>query len=71
MKLTDILLLGLSAAFLIIGADQTIAYGFKQSYWAFMLALVPFFIYTFRRSRKPVPEKGHEEPKSAKKAKNK
>jgi hypothetical protein len=52
MKLPDILLLGFSVALLIIGIDQTIAYGFQQSYWAFMLALIAFFTYSYRKGRK-------------------
>ena len=51
MKLLDILLLGLSAAFIIIGIDQLIVLGFMHAYWAFMVALVPFFLYGLRRSR--------------------
>lgn len=56
MKLQDILLLGLSIAFIIIGIDQTIVLGFGQAYWAFMIALAVFFIYTFRKSRAKQPE---------------
>lgn len=55
MKLTDVLLIGLSIAFLIIGIDQSISYGFNNSYWAFMLALVPFFVLNYRRNRKATP----------------
>lgn len=57
MKLLDILLLGLSAAFIIIGIDQLIVLGFSQAYWAFMVALVPFFIYGLRRSKNQEPGK--------------
>jgi hypothetical protein len=71
MKLTDILLLGVTGAFLIIGTDQTIAFGFKQSYWAFMLALIPFFIFNFRRNRKPDSEALSKKGKTVKKTKNK
>jgi hypothetical protein len=53
MKLADILLLGLTLAFLIIGVDQTIVLGFSHAYWAFMVALVTFFLFTLRKSRKP------------------
>jgi hypothetical protein len=51
LKLADVLLLGLSFAFLVIGIDQTIFYGFKNSYWAFMLALTLFFTFTLRKGR--------------------
>jgi hypothetical protein len=71
MKLTEILLLGVSGALLIIGIDQTIAYGFKYSYWAFMLALIPFFIFNFRRNRRPNSEVPLKKDKTVKKAKNK
>lgn len=53
MKLADILLLGLTMAFLVIGTDQAIAYGFSDAYWAFMVALVTFFAFTLRKTRKP------------------
>jgi hypothetical protein len=56
MKLLDILLIGLSIAFMVIGVDQSIAYGFQQSYWAFMLALLPFFVLSYRRNRKQTDE---------------
>jgi hypothetical protein len=52
MKLPDVLLLGLTVMFLIIGLDQTIVLGFARGYWAFMLALVPFFVFNYRKSRK-------------------
>lgn len=52
MKLADILLLGLTLAFLIIGVDQTIVLGFSEGYWAFMLSLVLFFVYNFRKNKK-------------------
>ncbi len=53
MKLADILLLGLTLAFLIIGVDQTLVLGFSQAYWAFMMAFVTFFAFTLRKARKP------------------
>ena len=65
MKLADILLLGITLAFLIIGVDQSIKLGFSQAYWAFMIALVAFFAYTLKRSRQP----GGEDKKPPKKQK--
>jgi hypothetical protein len=61
MKLADILLLGLTLAFLIIGIDQTIVLGFSHAYWAFMVALLTFFTFTLRKLRKPAKP----EPKKA------
>jgi hypothetical protein len=51
MKLTDILLLGLALAFIVIGVDQTLKLGFANAYWSFMVALVPFFVYTLRKAK--------------------
>jgi len=65
MKLGDILLLGVTLAFLIIGVDQSIKLGFSQAYWAFMIALVTFFAYTLKRSRQP----GADDKKPSKKKK--
>jgi hypothetical protein len=63
MKLADILLLGLTLAFLIIGIDQSIVLGFSHAYWAFMLALITFFWFTLRKSRKPsAPAPRNEKP---------
>jgi len=52
MKLTDILILGLSIVFLIIGIDQIMVFGFSHGYWAIMLTLVLFFIYSLRKSKR-------------------
>lgn len=38
--------------FLIIGTDQMLVLGFEQGYWAFMLALICFFVFTFRKSKR-------------------
>jgi hypothetical protein len=54
LKLSDVLLLGLSFAFIVIGIDQTIFNGFQKSYWAFMLALTLFFTFTLRKGRQNV-----------------
>lgn len=50
MKLLDILLIGFTIMFLIIGLDQTLVLGFKNGYWAFMAALAAFFAFTYRKS---------------------
>jgi hypothetical protein len=67
MKLTDILLLGLSLVLIIIGIDQTVAFGFKNSYWAFMLALTLFFVFTLRKNRDASEEQAGKPDKTSKK----
>lgn len=52
MKLADIILLALAVVFLVIGIDQIFVLGFAHAYWAIMLALVLFFVYTLRRRRR-------------------
>jgi hypothetical protein len=52
MKLPDILLIGFTIMFLIIGLDQTLVLGFRNGYWAFMAALVTFFLFTYRKGAK-------------------
>lgn len=71
MKLTDILIPGFAVAFLIIGVDQGIRVGFSHAYWAFMIALVLFFVHNLRRNRaaaeKPeAPEKSRKTGSSRK-----
>jgi hypothetical protein len=51
-KLPDVLLIGLTIMFLIIGLDQTLVLGFEKGYWAFMLALIPFFIHSYRKAKR-------------------
>jgi amino acid permease len=52
MKLLDVVILALAVVFLIIGIDQSITLGFASAYWALMLALILFFLYTFRKRKK-------------------
>ena len=52
MRLSDIIVLCLAVVFLIIGIDQIITLGLGEAYWAIMLALVFFFVYTLRRRKK-------------------
>lgn len=51
MKLPDVVLLSLATAFLIIGVHQTMTIGFGNAYWAFMVALIFFFVYNLRRRK--------------------
>jgi hypothetical protein len=73
LKLLDVLLLGLSLAFIVIGIDQTIFYGFENSYWAFMLALTLFFTFTLRKGRQNAQEHPSDQanPRSGKPARKK
>jgi len=52
MRLTDAILLSLAAGFLIIGIHQTITVGFGNAYWAIMLSVVLFFVYSFKKKSK-------------------
>jgi hypothetical protein len=52
MKLPEVILLALSIVFLVIGIDQSITLGFAHAYWAIMLGLILFFLYTLRRRKK-------------------
>jgi hypothetical protein len=51
MKLVDVLLLSLAAAFVIIGIYELMAIGFGSAYWALMLSIVLFFIYRLRKKK--------------------
>ena len=52
MNLVDVLLLSLAAVFIIIGIYEVMAFGFGQAYWAIMLSVISFFIYSYRKRRK-------------------
>jgi hypothetical protein len=68
MKLVDVFLIGLTILFLIIGLDQSIVLGFEKGYWAFMLALVTFFVFNYRKSKRRVPDEPEPGEKSVKKS---
>lgn len=51
MKLREVLLLSLSAAFIIIGVHQVMNVGLGKGYWAIMLALIFFFIFNLVRRK--------------------
>jgi hypothetical protein len=51
MKVSDVIFLSLSIAFLIIGIHQTMTVGFGNGYWALMVAMVFFFVYNLRRRK--------------------
>jgi hypothetical protein len=51
MKLIDILLLSLAAFFIIIAIYEIMTVGIGQAYWLVMMAVMLFFIYTYRKKR--------------------
>lgn len=67
MKTSDIILLSLAAAFVIIGTHQTITVGITASYPIFMLSVVLLFWYKYRQiQRRTEEEKPSEQKKSPK-----
>ncbi len=51
MKLVDILILSLAAFFVIIAIYETMTMGIGQAYWLVMMAVMLFFIYTYRKKK--------------------
>lgn len=51
MKLIDVLILSLAVVFVIISIHQSMVAGFKESYWAVMIALLLFFVYNYRKRK--------------------
>lgn len=51
MKLADVVLLSLAAAFLIIGIHQLIVRGIGNAYGLFMLSSVLFLLYSYRKKK--------------------
>jgi len=51
MKLIDILILSLAAFFVIIAIYETMTVGIGQAYWLVMMAVMLFFIYTYRKNK--------------------
>jgi len=51
MKLIDILLLSLAAFFIIIAIYEIMTVGIGQAYWLVMMAVMLFFVYTYRKKR--------------------
>lgn len=49
MKLGNVLLLSLAAAFIIIGIAEMMTLGVQNGYWAVMLSIVFFFLYLYRK----------------------
>lgn len=56
MKLPDVILLSLALVFLVVGIDQSIAYGVQASYWAFMFSAGFLFWYQYRYKTRNKPK---------------
>jgi len=51
MKLIDTLILSLAVVFIIIGIYEVMTVGIGKAYWAVMLAIILFFVYTLRKKK--------------------
>jgi hypothetical protein len=51
MKLIDILILSVAAFFVIIAIYEIITVGIGQAYWLVMMAVMLFFVYTYRKKK--------------------
>lgn len=51
MKLVDVILISLAAAFLIMGIHQVITVSFGKAYWLIMLSTMLLFIYVYRKKK--------------------
>ena len=51
MKLVDTLILSLAVVFIIIGIYEVMAVGIGDAYWAVMIAIMLFFLYTLRKNK--------------------
>jgi hypothetical protein len=52
MNFVDVLLLSLAAVFIIIGIYEIMAFGLGHAYWAIMLSVSFFFLYSYRKRKK-------------------
>jgi hypothetical protein len=52
MSLVSVILLSLSAGFLILGLIESFRVGLAQGYWAFMISIAFLFAYAYRKSNK-------------------
>lgn len=69
MKLTDIILLSLSAALVVIGTHLTITAGITLSYPVFMLAVAILFWYRYRKNEALLEDKEEQTNRKSKKKK--
>jgi hypothetical protein len=51
MVLVDVLLLSLAVVFIIVGIYEVMTLGIAHAYWAIMLSVILFFLYTYRKKR--------------------
>lgn len=52
MKLLDTLLFSLAVVFLIIGIYEIMTLGVGHAYWAIMLSVMLFFVFTLRKNKR-------------------
>jgi membrane protein implicated in regulation of membrane protease activity len=69
MKTSDIILLSLSAAFVIIGTHQTITLGITASYPILMLSVALLFWYKYRQIQRRTGEEKQQEQNKPQKRK--
>ncbi|RPA67467.1 hypothetical protein EF405_16585 [Cyclobacteriaceae bacterium YHN15] len=69
MKTSDIILLSLAAAFVIIGTHQTITLGITASYPIFMLSVVLLFWYKYRQIQRRAEDEKHPDQNNSQKRK--
>lgn len=69
MKLSETLLLGASAAFVIIGIHQAIHFGLQNSYFFFMVSTGLFLWYSLRKKKDELEEKNRSKKKTSNKSK--
>jgi len=55
-NLTDIIILSLSVATLIIAIHQTIYYGFAYAYWIYMISIALILYHQIRKAKKKQEE---------------
>ncbi len=51
MKLSNVLLISLATALIIIGISEMMTRGVSSGYWAVMLSIVFFFLYLYRKKK--------------------
>jgi hypothetical protein len=69
MKLTDIILLSLSAAFVVVGTHLTMTYGITASYPVFMASVGLILWYRYRKLNSTGSENSTITPKKTKRRK--
>lgn len=62
MKIFQVVLIALSFVLLVIGIDQTISVGFKDSYFIFMFMIACFLGYTYLKGKENMKNSGNTTP---------